>query len=404
MFRKSVFWLHLGCGLATGIVVFMMSLTGVILMYERQINAWAAEQHYVPAAEQGARLPLEQLLAMQRTAQPELQPTTLVIAKDPGAPVALRAGRAGGASLNPYTGQSMEAGAPGLDAFFNAVTGWHRWFNVQGEGRAFARQITGISNVVFLFLVVSGVYLWFPALWKWGLFKARLLFRGSYPDSKARDFHWHHIFGMWAAIPLFFVVYTGAVISYPWVANLMYMAFGAELPPPPPQVGGPGFGVPGGGAGPGANGAAPAQAHGGATLQQDGSAAVSTQYLALDALVDSVILQTGGAWNRLNVALPAASDSAVQIEVDPGNGAQAHKRYTLSIDRATGAVTGTRRFADQPEATRLRGISRFLHTGEVLGFWGQTIAGLASLAALFGVYTGFALSYRRLIQPLFRNK
>jgi uncharacterized iron-regulated membrane protein len=94
----------------------------------------------------------------------------------------------------------------------------------------------------------------------------------------------------------------------------------------------------------------------------------------------------------------------IQIEVDPGNGAQAHKRYTLSIDRSTGDVTSTRTFADQPEATRLRGISRFLHTGEVLGFWGQTLAGLASFAALFGVYTGFALSYRRLIQPLFRKK
>jgi uncharacterized iron-regulated membrane protein len=90
--------------------------------------------------------------------------------------------------------------------------------------------------------------------------------------------------------------------------------------------------------------------------------------------------------------------------VDPGNGAQAYKRYTLSLDRATGTVAGVRTFADQPEATQLRGISRFLHTGEVLGFWGQTIAGLASFAALFGVWTGFALSYRRLIQPLFRKK
>ncbi|HEY0961129.1 MAG TPA: PepSY-associated TM helix domain-containing protein [Pseudomonadales bacterium] len=400
MLRKTIFWTHLVCGLATGVVVFMMSLTGVVLMYERQINQWAAEKYYVPAEQQGERLPLEQLLAMQRTTQPDVVPTTLVITSDPGAPVALRAGRAGGASLNPYTGEPMEAGSPGLDAFFSAVTGWHRWFNVQGDGRAFAREITGISNVVFLFLIISGVYLWLPSIWKWAMFKARLVFRKEYPDSKSRDFHWHHIFGIWAAVPLFFVVYTGAVISYPWAANLMYTVFGAEIPQPQ-GAGLGGGGGPGGGPGGGGPGAGPGR---GAAPQQEGSAMISANYLPLSVLVDRAIAQANGEWERVNVTLPAASDPNVQVEIDPGNGAQAHKRYTLSLDRSTGDVVGTRTFADQPEATRLRGISRFLHTGEVLGFWGQTIAGLASFAALFGVWTGFALSYRRLIQPLFRKK
>lgn len=399
MFRKTLFWTHLVCGVAAGVVIFIMSFTGVVLMYERQVNEWAAARHYVPAEQQGERLPLEELLVKQGTLQPEALATTLVISNHPGAPVALRAGRAGGMNLNPYTGEPMEGGSPRLDAFFNAVTGWHRWFNVQGEGRAFARAVTGISNVMFLFLVVSGAYLWLPSVYAWALFKARLVFRKDYPDSKARDFHWHHIFGIWAALPLFFVVYTGAVISYPWAANLMYMAFGAEIPAPPAQGGGPGSGGPGGGPGgqQGLGRAAP-------PLQQHGSAAIKSNYLALDALVERAIAESGGEWNRLNVTLPGPNDAKVQIEVDPGNGAQAHKRYTLSIDRATGDVSGTRTFADQPEATRLRGIARFLHTGEVLGFWGQTIAGLASFAALFGVWTGFALSYRRLIQPLFRRR
>lgn len=397
MFRKTIFWAHLACGLAVGLVVFMMSLTGVVLMYERQINDWAAAKHYVPASEQGERLPLAELLAAQRALQPDASVTTMVITNNPGAPVALRAGRAGGISLNPYTGQPMETGSPGLDAFFNAMTGWHRWFNVQGEGRQFARQITGVSNVAFLFLVLSGMYLWLPAIYNWALFKARLLFRKAYPDSKSRDFHWHHIFGIWAALPLFFVVYTGAVISYPWAANLMYMAFGAEIPAAPAPGAGPGAGGSGGARGPQNQGRSVAPL-------QEGSAAPLTNFLALDVLVERAIAQTGGDWNRLNVTLPGAADANIQIEVDPGNGAQAHKRYTLNIDRATGTVAGVRTFADQPEATRLRGIARFLHTGEVLGFWGQTLAGLASFAALFGVWTGFALSYRRLIQPLFRKK
>ena len=189
----------------------------------------------------------------------------------------LSAGRGSSLLVDPYTGNVDDPSAHGLRRFFAAVTGWHRWFNATGESRATARAITGASNLAFLLLIVSGVYLWLPAIWKWAMFKARLLFRKDYPDSKSRDFHWHHIFGIWAAIPLFFVVYTGAVISYPWAANFMYTVFGAEVPQPPAQGAGPG----GGGAG--GPGAAQGQ-RGGMAAQQDGSAVFSANYLPLNAI------------------------------------------------------------------------------------------------------------------------
>jgi uncharacterized iron-regulated membrane protein len=390
MFRKILFWAHLVCGVLAGIVVFTMSLTGVVLTYERQINAWVAQGRYLPEAEQGEPLPLEQLLLIQRTAMPDIEATTLVLNKAPGAPVSFRAGRRGGLDLNPYTGAEMAMASPALDSFFSAMTGFHRWFNVDGENRALARQITGVSNVIFLFLVVSGLYLWLPSLWQWGVLKARLLLRASYPNSKARDFHWHHVFGIWAALPLLAVVYTGAVISYPWAANLMYLAFGAEVPAAP--------GAPQGARLNAANRNGADAANGSATAALQPAA-----FLPLRELVKRAVADSGGDWQRLNVTLPRAEATTVQIEVDRGNGAQAHKRHTLSLDRSTGAIINVRTFADTPEAQRLRGIARFLHTGEVLGFWGQTIAGLASFAALFMVWTGFALSWRRLVQPLLRK-
>jgi uncharacterized iron-regulated membrane protein len=46
---------------------------------------------------------------------------------------------------------------------------------------------------------------------------------------------------------------------------------------------------------------------------------------------------------------------------------------------------------------------RFAHTGEQYGVIGQTLAGLASLAACFLVYTGLALAWRRLILPALRR-
>lgn len=394
MIRSIIFWTHLACGVICGLVVFTMSFTGVVLMYERQIKAWAAEQHYAEPAPGQQALPLDELLARAQQANPDFTPSTAVLTNAEGAPVSFRAGRQAGASLNPYTGEPMATGSPRLDAFFSWNTGFHRWFNVQGENRALARQVTGVSNLAFLFLVLSGMYLWLPRIYKWSQFRVRLLFSKSYPNSKARDFHWHHIFGMWAALPLIAVVYSGAVISYPWAANLMCLAFGAEIPVA--RSGGPGGP---GGAGPGSAG------QGRGAAQAD---AVPAEPLAgalpLATLIDRALAHDGADWNRLTLTLPQPADPRVQIEIDQGNGAQAQLRHTLVLDRRSGEVVDTRGFGDQPLQQRLRGIARFLHTGEVLGFWGQTIAGLASLASLFLVWTGLALSYRRLIVPLLRRR
>ena len=96
MIRSIIFWTHLTCGIAAGIVVFTMSLTGVLLTYERQINNWVAESRYVEAPPTAMRMPLEDLLGLQRLAQPDQPATAVVITSNPGAPIALRAGRRGG--------------------------------------------------------------------------------------------------------------------------------------------------------------------------------------------------------------------------------------------------------------------------------------------------------------------
>ena len=159
MIRSTIFWTHLICGIVCGIVVFTMSLTGVLLTYQRQINNWVAESHYVEDQGASSRLALDQLLELQQLAQPEQPATAVVVTNDPRAPVSFRAGRRGGLNLNPYTGETMTVDSPALTSFFSSMTSFHRWFSIEGENRDIARQVTGVSNVMFLFLVLSGMYL-----------------------------------------------------------------------------------------------------------------------------------------------------------------------------------------------------------------------------------------------------
>jgi len=396
MFRKAIFWIHLASGVLTGLVIFTMSITGVLLTYERQIKQWAAESHYVPAAQQAERLTLDELVTVKAIEYPNLNANLMVLSNDPGAPVTFRAGRRGGVSLNPYTGQTMETGSPAMESFFGTMTSFHRWFSIEGENRAIARQVTGVSNLAFLFLVLSGMYLWLPTLFNWVTLKARLVFRGNYPDSKARDFHWHHIFGIWSAIPLVAVIYTGSVFNYSWAGELLYTVFGAQdtetiaaAPANRASVYTPGSEI-----------LAQSVTSSLGSFNEVSGQRTQPGNLSIDSLVNKVITETDKDWQRLNITLPESDDQHLQVAVDWGNGAQAHKRHTLSLDRSSGAILNIQTWDETPSRQKIRGFVRYLHTGEVWGFWGQTIAGLVSLFALFMVWTGFALSYRRLIQPL----
>ena len=385
MLRKILFWVHLTCGVTAGLVVLMMSVTGVLLAYERQIQAWADRTHYAEAVPGAVRQPLTTLLAAAQRERPEFQPTAVTVRNEPGAPVTFAAGRTGSLLVDPYTGAVREPGPEGLRQFFDAVEGWHRWFNVSGDGRATARQITGASNLVFLVLILSGVYLWLPRMWKWAMFRARLAFNAKNTTSKARDFNWHHVFGIWSALPLAVVVATAVVFSFPWANALVYRSVG-EQPPVRGAAGGPGGGGPARGAARNAEPEAP-----------NGS---TPQPLTYDQLFARV--EAHGDWRSLTLALPATT--AARFTIDQGNGGQPQRRHTLTLDPATGNVQAWAPFSSQSPGQRLRSWIRFLHTGEALGITGQTIAAIVSATSVIMVWTGLALAWRRLISPLFRRK
>lgn len=405
MIRSTIFWLHLICGVAAGLVILMMSVTGVLLTYERQILAWVEHVEYAPPQPGAAPLPLEEVLAAAKEQRPDFTPQTVMLRNEPGTPVTLAAGRSGSVIANPYTGELTERPASSVREFFSTMTGWHRWFNAEGEARATARAVTGASNLAFLFLVLSGIYLWLPRVYKWAAFKMRLFFNPKAGNSKARDFNWHHVFGIWSAIPLAVVVATATVFSYPWANNLVYRLAGEE----PPVRGG----APAAAQAPGAQGQQAGVGGGERARREDGAprttaaerpsgGAVQTR-LSFDELFARAAQHT--EWRTLTLTLPTdPAAPTVRFAVDQGNGGQPYLRHTLTLDASTGAVATWAPFSSQTTGQKARSWVRFLHTGEALGLIGQTVAGLVSAASVLMVWTGLALAWRRLISPLFRRK
>jgi uncharacterized iron-regulated membrane protein len=96
----------------------------------------------------------------------------------------------------------------------------------------------------------------------------------------------------------------------------------------------------------------------------------------------------------------------VDVQVELRSTERRPPRRTLELSTADASVmkdSGPPAAATQTPAQKARSWFRFVHTGEQYGVIGQTIAGIASLAACFLVYTGLALAWRRLIRPLFRQ-
>jgi uncharacterized iron-regulated membrane protein len=374
--RSILFWCHLACGVVAGIVILIMSITGVLLTYQRQITAWADMRGYHSEPPQGAaRLSADELLARARSARPDLVPTAIVIRAHDTAPVSVAAGPRQ-VFLNPFSGAVLgEGNGQGVRDFFRRVVEWHRYVAMAGESRPTGRAITGASNLMFLFIVVSGLFLWWPRTWTWAAVKSVIWFRGGFTD-KARDFNWHNTIGFWSAMPLAIIVAGGVVISYPWATALVYRAYG-EQPP------------------------TPAAARGGAPQSRAEGAAENAS--ALEAMVAKARAHMPD-WKTISVAIPAANQPRVVLTLDAGDGGQPHKRATLTIDRRTGEVERWEPYTTQSPGRRARTWLRFAHTGEVYGLAGQTLAGIVTGGAVVLVWTGIALALRRFLAARKRGR
>jgi uncharacterized iron-regulated membrane protein len=394
LFRKVVFWTHLVTAVTAALIILLMSVTGVLLTYQRQITAWADARGLEagPPAPGTARLAPDALLARVAAAHPG-KPTTLKWFADADAPAQVAFGREKTLFVSAYTGQVLSEGHAGVRGFFRKVVALHRWVGAEGERRELGKSISGAANLMFLFLVVSGFYLWFPRNWTRRAFRNVAWFRRGL-QPRARDFNWHHVIGFWSAVPLFVIVVSGAVISYPWASNLVYRAVGETPPPPPTEARAPSGP---GGAGGASAAAGPGGERGGRGESGGNDAETAVSLEGIGVLAARAERQVEG-WRSITLTLPKEAGEPIAFAIDRGDGGQPQKRAQLALDPATGEVARWEPFPTQTTGRRLRSILRFAHTGEVLGIPGQTLAGIVSLGAAFLVWTGLALTWRRFRQ------
>ena len=374
LLHKIIFWSHLLAGVVGGTVIFIMSATGVILMYEHQLVEYAEQdvREVVPPGANAQRISLDELVAKARAQNPKAQPTGVVLRNEPTASVAVGFGRAGATYMNPYTGLILGSESK-LHDWFHDVVDWHRWLGTEDEGRVTARAITGACNLAFFWLAITGIYLWWPRSWHWRGLKPSVLFN-FHLRGKARDWNWHNVIGFWSSSVLIVLTLTAAVMSYPWANDLLYTLTGSE-PPPRAQAPGP---------------AAQAQQRRGASAETRERKPMAS----FDAFLARADQQVPG-WVMMSMRLPPRGDGPVTVLIQEPTAPHMFARSQLALNRSSAEVIKWEPYADASLGRKLRVWVRGLHTGEALGFAGQTVAGLASLGGCFLVWTGFAMAWRR---------
>jgi uncharacterized iron-regulated membrane protein len=205
-----------------------------------------------------------------------------------------------------------------------------------------------------------------------------MLFNPKAKSGKARDFNWHHVFAFWSFVPLFFIITSASVFYYSWANEMVYAAYGEEVQ-------------------------SRRRDSGDSALPPTAELFRSHQEL-LAMAKEELIVRGIDDWESISMQTSAVPGAPASFRIDRSIGGQPSKAFSLKLNGVDGSVIEWGTFADNSPGRRARINIRFLHTGEVFGFIGQTVAGLASLAACFMVWTGLALAWRRLIRPLFRRQ
>ena len=403
--HKIIFWLHLTAGVVAGTVILVMSVTGVLLAFERQIIAFAERdiRTVKPPVAGTPRLSLDTVVVKARNTVREGAPLAVTLAADPTTAAMINLGREQTVFVDPYTGAVRGNGATATRRFFHAVTDWHRWLGTHGDSRAIGRAVTGASNAAFTGLVISGFYLWWPRRWTRLALNAVTIPRLTL-HGKPRDWNWHNAIGFWSAPILLCMTVTGLVISYQWAGNLIYALTGSEPPPQRPVVG------------PAAVGNAPdARAErqlqvigAGHTAQQrrSGDVAESASALAhapLDALF-TMAEQQAPRWRLMTIRLPQRGASQATVMIEEAESLHPYPRSVLTLDATSAGVVKWEPFASYNLGRTIRFWIRPVHTGEAGGLIGQVIVALASAGGAVLVYTGLALAWRRFWQFVRRHR
>lgn len=230
--RKIFRNIHLWLSVPFGILITLICFSGAALVFEKEVMELCHRELYFVKKVEAAPLPMEQLMTKVAATLPDSVSVTGVnISSDPerAYQVTLSKPRRASMYVDQYTGEIMGKYERAL--FFNFMFRMHRWLldSMKQDGGIFwGKMIIGTSTLMFVFVLISGIVVWWP--------RTRKALKNSLKivANKGWRRFWYDLHvagGMYALVFLLAMALTGLTWSFQWYRTGFYRTFGVEVQP-----------------------------------------------------------------------------------------------------------------------------------------------------------------------------
>lgn len=358
-FRRLINDLHLWLGIASGLVLFVVCLTGTIYTFRHEIEELVEPGKYKLKAAENAQPLSADALVQQLEEELGGKVVSLTIPEDKASTyqVGVKQGEGEGRPkthlVDPYTGALKGTTEGPASEFFTTVMKIHRWLLIEEGG--IGRVIVGSATIIFIFMILSGLVLWFPAKrknWKQGL---KIKTKANW---KRINHDLHNTLGFYSCFLLLVMCLTGLCWSFEWYKSGLSNVMGAEV----------------------------FKGRGEKPLPSDPATATAGSLTVTDFI------------QRANTVLPYPGDIRVAFPADAASSFVISKNKTgffalaasdkVQLNQYTGETLKTDIFADKPLNEQIVALIKPLHLGEVFGTFSKILYFIACLIAASLPVTG----------------
>jgi uncharacterized iron-regulated membrane protein len=345
-FRDIIRQIHLWLGLGTGLIVFIVSITGCMYVFEEEIReATQKDRLYVPV-QQKPFIGLGKVIASFQKAAPKEKISVMRMTNaTPNATVEI-ASKKNIYYFNPYDGQLVYKG--GHD-WLDIVEEIHMTLLMGETGKFIQRW----AVVVFVLMLVTGIILWFPNQMRLLKQSLSIKWKGS---SKRVNYDLHNVLGFYASWVLIIISLTGLFFAFKEVKTAASFFTGSKLTD-------------------------------GKKQPRAGTPVIKSLALRYDHIYKTTALKYPGAIST-SISMRKGGELRLRM-IYPYKWAR--NQNTFFFDEATGQLLRAKFYKEFNGADLIEATNYDLHTGRLFGLPGKIIACIAALISASLPITGFII-------------
>lgn len=222
-FKKIIRQLHLILGLASGLVVFIVAITGSLYVFEEEGRALFQHDFYHVQQPGTERVAFSRMMDTVKAHYPKDKITRISFKETKDAAIIFYSKKDRAISVNPYNATIITSRNENRD-FFTVDQEIHTHL-LMGEVGA---TIIKCNVLIFFFMCISGLVLWWPKQKRF--FKRAITISFKTKNWKLLNWELHSVLGFYALIVLLIISLTGIFFAYDSAKSTLAFLTGQPVP------------------------------------------------------------------------------------------------------------------------------------------------------------------------------